>query len=221
MKYAVIGLGQFGKSLALQLAKAGAEVIGVDSNMDIVDDVKNDLALAVKMDGTDERDLRSQGVHKVDVLVASIGNFESNQLLTVLAKRIGVPRVIARASSETHARILKLIGADEVILPEEEAASKLTQRLLLPTLRNYFELIEGYSVAELEVPQMFHDKALKDLELRKKYGVNLIAIKRKVGERITVDPVPPPTEVIQPGDVIAVAGADDALARLLDLARQT
>lgn len=220
MKVAVIGLGQFGKSLALQLAKAGAEVIAIDSNMDLVDDVKNDVALAVKMDATDERDLRSQGVAKVNVVVASIGDFEANQLVTVLAKRLGVPRVLARASGETHARILKLIGADEVILPEVEAASKLTQRLLLPSLRNYFELIEGYSVAELEVPESFHGKTLAELDLRRKHGVNLIALKRKGPDRGTVDPVPAPTEVLRAGDVIAVAGADAALAKMLDLAKQ-
>ena len=216
----MIGLGQFGKSLAIQLAKAGAEVIGIDSNFELIDDVKNDLALAVKMDATDERDLRSQGVHKVDVVVASIGDFEANQLVTVLAKRMGVPKVIARSASEVHERILKLIGADEVILPEVEAATKLTQQLMLPSLRNYFELIEGYSVAELEVPESFYGKSLRDLDLRKMFGVNLIALKRKRQDRETVDPVPPPTEVIEKGDVMAVAGADAALAKLLDLARQ-
>lgn len=221
MKVTVIGLGQFGKSLALQLAKAGAEVIAIDSNMDVVDDVKNDVTLAVKLDATDERDLKSQGVHKADVVVASIGDFEANQLVTVLAKRFGVPRVIARASSPTHARILKLIGADEVILPEDEAASKLTQKLLLPSLHNYFELIEGYSVAELQVPESFHGKTLAELDLRRKFGVNLIALKRKGPERAIVDPVPSPQEVIRPGDVIAVAGADASLAKMLDLAKQT
>ncbi len=220
MKVAVIGLGQFGKSLAVQLAKAGAEVIAIDSDMEVVDDVKNDVALAVKMDATDERDLKSQGVQKVDVVVASIGDFEANQLVTVLAKRFGVSRVIARAASPTHARILKLIGADDVILPEDEAASKLTQRLMLPSLHNYFELIEGYSVAELAVPETFHGKTLQELDLRRRFGVNLIALKRKGTDRTLVDPVPAPTEILRPGDVIAVAGADASLAKMLDMAKQ-
>jgi trk system potassium uptake protein TrkA len=107
-----------------------------------------------------------------------------------------------------------------VILPEDEAAQRLTQRLMLPSLHNYFELIEGYSVAELEVPEAFHGRTLMELDLRRKFGVNLVALKRKVGERHTVDPVPAPTEIIQAGDVIAVAGADASLAKLLDLARQ-
>src|SRR5687768_13809831 len=98
MKAAVVGLGLFGKSLALKLAQAGAEVIAIDSKMDLIDDVRHDVAVAVKLDATDERELRAQGVHQVDVLVASIGdNFEANQLVVILAKKMGIKRVLARA----------------------------------------------------------------------------------------------------------------------------
>lgn len=131
MKFAVVGLGLFGRALAVDLARAGAEVVAVDTDMGIVDDVRDEVALAVCLDATDEKELRAQGIHKVDVLVASIGNdFEANQLLVVLARELGIPRIVARAPSANHARILKLLGAHEVVLPEVEAAERMARSLL-------------------------------------------------------------------------------------------
>jgi trk system potassium uptake protein len=132
MKVAVIGLGVFGQTLAVNLARAGIEVIAIDSKPDSVSDVKDDVALAVALDSTDEKALRSQGIKEVDVLVSCIGggNFEANQLTVILAKKIGVRHVISRASTQTHARILKLIGADFVFTPEVAAAESLARHIL-------------------------------------------------------------------------------------------
>lgn len=133
MKVAVVGLGLFGRALAVDLARAGAEVIAVDSDMSAVDGVRDEVELAVCLDATDGRELRAQGIHKVDVLVASIGNdFEANQLLVLLARELGIPRVVARAPSASHARILGLLGAHEVVLPEVEAAERMARSLLEP-----------------------------------------------------------------------------------------
>ena len=154
MKVALVGLGTFGRALAVDLARAGVEVIAIDSNIDLVDDIKDEVAVAVKLDATDERELRSQGVHEVDVLVANIGNnFESNQLLVILAKKFGIRKVVARTSSPVHARILSLIGADEVVMPEVQAAQVTARQILQPSLKAYFELLKGYSVAEIEAPE--------------------------------------------------------------------
>ena len=131
MRVAVVGLGLFGRALAVDLARAGADVIAIDNDSALVDDVRDEVALAVCLDATDERELRAQGVHKVDVLVASIGNnFEANQLLVVLARELGIPRVVARAPSANRARILKLLGAHEVVLPEIEVAERMARALL-------------------------------------------------------------------------------------------
>jgi len=131
MRVAVVGLGLFGRALAVDLARAGADVVAIDSDQALVDDVRDEVALAVCLDATNERELRAQGVHKVDVLVASIGNdFEANQLLVVLARELGIPRVVARAPSANHARILKLLGAHEVVLPELEVAERMARALL-------------------------------------------------------------------------------------------
>jgi trk system potassium uptake protein TrkA len=223
MKIAVVGLGLFGKSLALQLARAGAEVIAIDARLDLVDDVKDAVSSAVKLDATDEKELRSQGIHQADVLVASIGdNFEANQLLVILAKKIGIRRVVARAPSETHARILGLVGADEVVLPEEQAAEDLSRKLVQPSLKGYFELIEGYSVAEILAPASFHGKRLADLELKTRYRVNLIAITRPGPDpqgRPSINAVPMGSDLIEKGDTLAVAGRDEDLKSLLDTAQ--
>ncbi|MBI2932865.1 MAG: TrkA family potassium uptake protein [Planctomycetes bacterium] len=219
MKIAVVGLGLFGKSLAVKLARAGADVIAIDANLELVDDIKDEVALAVKLDATDEKELRAQGVHEVDVLVASIGDdFESNQLLVILAKQFGIKKILARAPSPVHARILKLLGADEVVMPEEEAAAQAARRIVQPSLKGYFELIQGHSVAELEAPQSFHGKTLAELDLKQKYRVNLVAITRPVetnGGRVTVNTVPMGTEIIRRGDILAVAGRDDDIKALL------
>lgn len=213
MKAAVVGLGLFGKSLALKLARAGAEVIAIDSKLDLVDDVKHDVALAVKLDATDERELRSQGVHQVDVLIASIGdNFEANQMVVILAKKMGIKRVLARAPSLVHARILEMIGAEEVILPEELAAEDLTRRIVEPTLKGYFQLIDGFSVAEIDAPPAFQGRKLADLDLKNRFRINLVAITR-AGR---VNAVPLGSDAIEKGDILAVAGRDADIKKVLE-----
>jgi len=224
MKCAIIGLGEFGKSLAVKLASRGAEVIAVDSNMELVEDVKNDVSLAVKLDATDERDLISQGIDKVDVIVASMGrNFEANALIVVLAKKFGIPKIIARATNATRARILSLIGATEVIQPEENSAERLSHRLLFTGLKNYFELMQGYSIVEIEISKKHEKKTLAQLIPLTKYKVNIIAIKgkRRLWADVdhledTINIVPQDSDELHAGDVITIAGADKDLARLLE-----
>ncbi len=161
MKCAIIGLGEFGKVLALKLASRGAEVIGVDTNIALIEDVKNDVSLAVKLDATNERDLISQGIDKVDVIVASMGsNFEINALVVVMAKKFGIPKIIARATNSIHARILSQIGATEVVQPEEKSAEQLSHRLLFTGLKSYLELMQGYSIVEIEISKKYEGKTL-------------------------------------------------------------
>ena len=219
MKVAVVGLGLFGRSLAVSLARAGAEVIAIDAKMELVDDVKDEVAVAVRLDATDEKELRAQGVHEVDVLVAAIGdNFEANQLLVLLAKQMGIKKVVARAPSLVHERILRKIGADEVVMPEVSAAEDAARLLVEPSLKGYFELIEGHSVAELEAPPAFVGKSIAELDLKLKWRVNLVAITRPgagQGGRASINVVPLGTDILQKGDVLAVAGRDEDIKKLV------
>jgi trk system potassium uptake protein len=215
MKYAVIGLGEFGRNAALGLARKGAEVIAVDMNMDRLNRVKDEVTFAVKLDASHENALRSHGIGDVDVLIAAIGdNFEAQVLLVVHAKQVGIPKIIARATTPDHIRVLKAVGADEVFNPEEEAARWTVQRLLITNISNYFELAEGFSVVELEAPRSLIGKTLAELNLRRKFRLNLVAIKERAaeGKEARFNPVPLPEQVIREGDVLALVGS------VLDLA---
>ncbi|NUN48227.1 MAG: TrkA family potassium uptake protein [Candidatus Brocadiae bacterium] len=220
MKVAVVGLGLFGRSLAVNLARSGVEVWAVDSRMDLIDDIRDEVAVAVQLDATDERELRAQGIHETDVLVASIGDdFEANQLLVVLAKQVGIPRVIARAPSPKHARILKLIGADDVVMPEEQASEDCARRICQPSLKGYFELVEGYSVAEIQAPVSFDGKTLAELDLKTRYRINLVAIRRAAtipGAKPVINAVPLGSDQLRKGDVLAVAGRDEDIQKLME-----
>jgi trk system potassium uptake protein TrkA len=131
MKVAVVGMGLFGEALALDLARAGAEVVAIDRMLAKLDNVREEVALAVALDATDERELRAQGIARVDLLIACIGNdFEANQMLVVLARELGVPRIWARAPSRRHAKILELLGAERVILPEIDMAERAAREVL-------------------------------------------------------------------------------------------
>lgn len=215
MKYAVIGLGEFGRSAALGLTRKGQEVIAVDVSMERLNAVKEEVAFAVRLDASHEHALRSHGLGDVDVLIAAIGdNFEAQVLLVVHAKQHGIPKIVARATTPDHIRVLKAVGADEVFNPEEEAARWAVQRLLITNISNYFELAEGFSVVELEAPKSIVGKTLSGLNLRRRFRLNLVAIKEKRadGSEARFNPVPLPEQVIRAGDVLALVGS------VLDLA---
>jgi trk system potassium uptake protein TrkA len=220
MKCAVVGLGDFGRAAAVGLARAGAEVIAIDRNMDRLNLVKEEVAMAVRMDATHRDALEAQGIGKLDVLVAAIGqNFEAQVLVVVHARTLGIKRIVARAVTEDHRRVLEAVGANEVFNPEEEAARNMVQRLTISNIRNYFELADGFSLVEVEAPAATVGRTLRELDLRKQFRVNLVAIKRMTagpdGVLVVKEfkAVPNPDDVIQGKDVLALSGS------VLDLAR--
>jgi trk system potassium uptake protein TrkA len=219
----VIGLGRFGRMVAEMLAADGAEVIAVDLNPTIIENIKDKVTIAVRMDSTDETALISQGIDSVDAVIVGIGDdFEANQLTVVLAKKIGVETVITRARTPVQAKILSLIGADEVIMPEEETAQRLAQRLTRPNIRAYLELAEGYSLVEVAAPRKFHGSSLKEINLRKKFGVTLVVVKKRVeadnenGYEERINDVPGAEYIIQPDDILVLVGPDDKLSVLAE-----
>lgn len=220
---AVIGLGRFGMELAKQLGECGVDVIAIDRSKNLVDDIKDHVSVAVKLDSTDETALRSQNIDNVDVCVVAIGeNFEAALLTTVIVKKMDVPRVICRAQTQFHADIFKRIGASEVIQPEQQTGKNLARKLANPQIQDFIQLAEGFTLIELQAPVAFQNKSLEELQLRVTYFVNLVAIKRLVpvpgdeGEEKTreIVSVPKSDDVIQPNDVLVLVGSDEALARM-------
>ncbi len=228
-RIAVIGLGRFGMALARNLARLGVQVIAADRNMQLVNEIKDDVDLAVRLDSTDRNALDAQDIDKVDVCVVSIGeNFEASLLTTVILRKLGVPRIICRAQTTFHAEIFRQIGADEVIQPETSAGEQMARRLANPRLTDVIDVAEGYSIVEIEAPKSWWGIGLKDLELRTKFHVNLVAIKRQTvdpaqeggdSESATLTPpeiisVPRPDDLIQEGDLLMLIGSHDAIDKL-------
>lgn len=219
-RFAVIGLGRFGSTVAEALSQRGAEVIAIDKDPAIVEKFKETVTLAVKLDSTDEEALQSQGVDKVDVAVVSIGEFESSILTTALLKKIGVPKVITRAShtvSDIQEKILSLAGADRIMLPEVEMGKKLAQNLIVSNILDYFPVTDKYSAAEVQAPKKLWGKKIGDLKIRQKYRVNILEIHRSSPGEDKVEKMnylPQATDVIEKGDVLMVIGEEEDIEKL-------
>jgi len=221
-KFAVIGLGGFGGTVAQSLAERGAEVIAVDKDSSLVDKFAQIVTLAIKLDSTDEEALKVQGINEVDVAIVSITDFETSVLTTALLKRLGVPIVITRASqssSRIEERILDLVGADRVILPEVEMGKRIAKNLLVSNILDYLPISEKYSAAEIRAPKSFWGKKIGDLKIRERYKVNILEMKKMLGEgkeeRVEkVNYLPHPNDVIGKGDILLVIGEEKDIERL-------
>ncbi len=215
----IIGLGRFGKKLAQALSASGAEVIAIDKSRQIIEGIRDQVTMAIRLDSTDEQALLAQGIDNVDAAVVAIGtDFEANALTTSTLKAIGIKRVISRAGSEIRGEILRRIGADEIVFPEHESATKWVHRLLLPRLLESIEIGEGHSLVQLQAPAKFHNKDLRSLQLRQKYNINVVAIRRPIeqdksaasGKHKIVMPMP--DTAILPGDILWVIGPNQSIA---------
>ena len=210
-------------TLAKLLSQDGADVIAVDSDKKCVDAIRDHVSLAVCLDATDAEALKSQGIDKVDVAVVGVGeSFEDSVLVIVTLKELEVPTVISRATSRVRAEILARVGADDVVNPEKESAQRWKNRLLAPSIMERIELAEGASLVQLQTPESFHDKTLSQLDLRKTFRVNVVAIRRTVEEiendetvtRQFLISVPAGDTAIKKGDILILIGTDEAIENL-------
>jgi len=221
-RFAVIGLGRFGNKLAIALSMSGAEVIAIDKNRDVIDLIRDQVSHAVRLDSTDEGALRAQGVHNVDVAIIGMGQegFEAAILTVVNLRQMGVQQIYARAESLTAGEVFEKVGATEVIYPELESAQRWAYKLIAPQIGEKIDFAPGYSLARIEAPASFDSKTVMDLQLRQKFNVNLVLIKRgdeshaKKTEKGPIIAVPMPGTVVYKGDILMIAGSDGDLARL-------
>ena len=224
-RFAVIGLGRFGKKLAIALAMSGAEVIAIDKDRGEIELIRDQVSHAVRLDGTDEEALKAQGVDKVDVAIIGIGQgtgkgFESAILTVVNLRQMGVKQIYARAEDLIAGEVFSKVGATDVIYPEIESAQRWAYKLIAPQIGEKIDFAPGYSLARIKAPTSFDGKTVMDLQLRQKYNVNLVAIKRgdndrmKKQEKGQIINVPMPNTVIYDDDVLMVAGSEADLANL-------
>lgn len=222
-QFAVIGAGRFGSSVAITLSKNGADVIVVDKDRDAIQQISDYVSQAVQLDAMDEKALRSVGIEKVDVAIVSIGaHMEASILVTMLLKEMGIPKVVSKALSESHGKVLTRVGADQIVFPERDMGAKLAKSLVSPTILDHIEVSPGYNIVELAVPEPLKGKSIIKSQVRTKYGVEIIAIKRSTpqldsrGESVIKEDIiiaPPPETKLEEGDIIIVIGKEDALQK--------
>ena len=212
--YIIIGLGRFGQTLARQLCMLGAEVLAVDKRNDLVEQVADDVTHAVVGDAQDKEVLRARGARNFDCAIIAIGsNLAASVLTTMTLKELGVPYIICKAHDETHRRVLEKLGVDRVIIPEQENAQRLARSLNSHNVLEYIELSEAYGILEIPAPAAWMDKTLRELDVRAKLGVNIIAVEN--GKQTNVSPAA--DYCIRSGDVLVVIGDNFALERVQKL----
>lgn len=226
-QYAVIGLGQFGKKVAETLTELGADVLVLDKNPSIIETMKDRVTSAVCVDVTDEKSLMETGISEVDAVVVALGEqVEASILVTAILKKLGVKRIISRAHSDLHAQVLKIIGAEQTIDPEEEMGRRLAREIFAPEVHARIMLSTGQEILEINAPKIFHGKTLQSLDFRAKYKLNCIAIKTRVpnvdrsGEvtyEYEVNKLPRAQDVINDGDILVLLGDEKMIREFLSL----
>ena len=206
--YIVIGLGRFGTTLARQLCALGAEVLAMDVHNDLVQQVANDVTHAVVGDAQDKEVLRALGASNFDCAIVAIGSDLAASVLTVMnLKELEVPQIVCKAHDETHRKVLEKLGVDRVVIPEQENALRLARNLHSHNVLDYIELSEEYGILEVPAPKIWVGKTLKELNIRAKLGVNIIAVEN--GKKTNVSPAA--DYRIQAGDIMVVLGENYAL----------
>jgi trk system potassium uptake protein TrkA len=212
--FAVIGLGRFGEAVGSALRALGHEVLGIDQDSNKTQALADTLTHVIQADATREGVLADIGLGRFEVVVVAMGaDIEASILVTVMLKELGVKKVVARASSALHGKVLAKVGADDVVFPERDTGFRVAQGLVNPNVMEYFQLSPHYSVVEMKVPQFTHGRSLSQLNLRARFGVNVILIRR--GDEINASPGADDT--IEEGDVLVVSGPDEGLRRMGEL----
>ena len=185
--YIVIGLGKFGTRAAKRLCELGCEVLALDRKSELVQPISNLVTQAVVGDARDKEVLRALGAKDFECAIVAIGdNLADSVLATMNLKELGVPYIVCKASDETHRQVLMKLGADQVVIPEQEHADRLAKNLSSPNVLDYIELSDEYGIIEIPAPKDWVGKSLKELNVRAKLGVNIIAVEK--GRKINVSP---------------------------------
>ena len=222
-QFGVIGLGTFGSNLAKELVKRGFPVLAIDHKEEIVNKITSFVTQAIVADATDGKALENAGIKDCDTVVVAIGeDIETSILTTLVVKDLGIKNVIVKCISQWHSKIAVKIGADRVIYPEFEMAKKLAESMVSPNILEQIEVSKDFNLVEIVAPKKCHGKTIKDSEIRTKYGINVIAIKRHIPfinddgqpdieEKTNV--APGPDDEIMENDILVIVGKQDQIEK--------
>ncbi|CAM4467661.1 MAG: TrkA family potassium uptake protein [Paenibacillus macerans] len=210
-QFAVIGMGRFGLSVATALSNMGLDVLAIDADEHRTQLVANLVTHAVSADSTDEEALRALGIRNFDVVVVAIGeDIQASILTTLILKDLGSPLIVVKAQNELHGKVLQKIGADKVIYPERDMGLRVAHHLTSPNVLDYIELSDEYSIVEMRVSAEMVGKNLIELDIRARFGCNVMAIKR--GARMNISPSA--AERLTADDVLVIVGEKNDLTKL-------
>ena len=225
-KFAVIGLGFIGNGIAKKLAQRGAEVLAIDNDPDKVDAIKDDVAYAVTLDSTDEKALLAQNICDTHGVVLAIGhNFEAALLTAVLLKDLGINRIIVRVANQQQRKILEKMGLTEIFAPDEEVGDIVAEKLIHPDVKNFLPLPDDYEIIEILTPKKVSNKSINEINLREKYNLNLITIKRQYQEEVNGESkvvehiigVPKGDTVLLDSDIIILLGKKNHVDKFIEI----
>jgi len=209
-EFAVIGLGRFGGSICRTLSEQGMEVLAIDIDEDRVNEFASIASHAVVGDSTDESVLKSLGIRNFDHVIVAIGdNIQASILTTIILKELGVKHITVKATNDYHEKVLKKIGADQVVHPERDMGERIAYNIISNNVLDYLQLSEEHSIVEIVASERLDGHSLLELDIRARYGINIVAIKR--GNDIIVSPLA--SEIIRAGDILIVIGADEDIDR--------
>ena len=216
-EFVVIGLGRFGGSIVRELANQGATVMAIDSHPERVEEFAQIATQAVVADTTDESVIKSLGLWNFEHVIVAIGeNIQASILTTLILKELGVSQITVKAQNDYHEKVLRKIGADFVVHPERDMGIRIANNIMSNNVLDYLELSDEHSIMEIRASERIAGKSLIDLDIRAKYGINIVGIKR--GDEIMISPIP--SDPIFSGDVLLVIGADVDINRFVKKALQ-
>ena len=225
----VIGLGTFGAKTATRLFEKGAEVIAIDYNTELVGKIKDRVTHAICIDVTDERAVRSTNISDVDVAIVAIGdNIEMSILAVAMLRKLGVGKIIARATNKLHEHVLKEIGASEILKVEEEMGEIVASKIVAPHVLQRYNFAAGYSIVELKLGKKFEGRTLVESQIRQNYSLNIVALQKRVpyitedgksAFRVEINDSPLPMDIIDSDDIVVLVGSEKNFNKLFsDLA---
>lgn len=210
-QFAVIGMGRFGSSVAKTLSELGFEVLAIDSSEQRTQEVSNFVTHAVQADSTDEEALRSLGLNNFDIVVVAIGqDIQASILTTIIVKELGVPRVIVKAQTELQGKVLKKVGADKIIYPERDMGQRVAHHLVSSNIIDFIELSDDYSIIEMTPSSQMIGKNLRDLDIRARFGCNVMGI--KTNDKMNI--APNSHDTIKEEDILVIVGKNSDLQHL-------